>query len=180
MYWYDLNTYFFPIFTVSSPCSKWHCAKKPLSTSWHSGDNQRVRSSVLVVSKRLWPGNGTFLEVAIMVAIRCIVAFLRSVEICFYEPTIVTKLCNSLKASEERFSVLCCPLNTGLSSLLVSEHVIHCQCIHGICNTGKSLCLIPKSETLDQYLVDWRVMFNRITHDGKCVSRQYFNPRVKV
>ena len=41
----------------------------------HSGDNQTVRSSVPVVSRRLWPGNMTFFKVASMVVTSWIVAF---------------------------------------------------------------------------------------------------------
>ena len=37
----------------------------PSLARWRLGDNQSVRSSVLVVSRWLWPGNRTFLEVAI-------------------------------------------------------------------------------------------------------------------
>ena len=43
-----------------------------------SGDNQSVRSSVPVVSRWLWPGNRTFLEVTSMVVTRWTLAFLRS------------------------------------------------------------------------------------------------------
>ena len=43
------------------------------------GDNQSVGSSVLVVSRWLWLGKGTFFEVASMVVTWWIVAFLRSV-----------------------------------------------------------------------------------------------------
>ena len=43
-------------------------------------DNQRVRSSALVISRWLWPGNKTFLEVDSMVVNWWIVASLR----CFY------------------------------------------------------------------------------------------------
>ena len=46
------------------------------------GDNQSVRSSVLVVSSWLSPGNRTFLEVASMVVNWWIVAFLCSVSRC--------------------------------------------------------------------------------------------------
>ena len=42
---------------------------------WGSGDNQSVRSSVPVVSKWLWPGNKTLLEVASMVITWWIVPF---------------------------------------------------------------------------------------------------------
>ena len=48
------------------------------SPHWCSGDNQSVGSSVLVVSRWLWPGNRTFLEVASMVVTCYIVAVLRS------------------------------------------------------------------------------------------------------
>ena len=41
---------------------------------WCSGDNQSVRSSILVVSRWLWPGNMTFSEVASMVVTWWIVA----------------------------------------------------------------------------------------------------------
>ena len=37
------------------------------TTNWHSGDNQSVGSSAPVVSRWLWPGNMTFLEVDTMV-----------------------------------------------------------------------------------------------------------------
>ena len=47
---------------------------------WCLGDNQSVRSSVPVVSRWLWPGNRTFLEVASMVATWWLVAFLRSID----------------------------------------------------------------------------------------------------
>ena len=47
-------------------------------TRWHSGDNQSVESSALVVSRWLWPGSRTFLEVASMVVSWWIVAFLCS------------------------------------------------------------------------------------------------------
>ena len=47
---------------------------------WSSGDNQSVRSSVLVVSMWLWPGNRTFLKVVSMVDTWWIVAFLCSSE----------------------------------------------------------------------------------------------------
>ena len=57
------------------PCNV-HCLKKLLS--WHLGDNQRIRSSVLVVRRWLLPGNRTLLEVASMVVTWLIVAFLRS------------------------------------------------------------------------------------------------------
>ena len=43
---------------------------------WRTGDNQSVRSSAPVVSRWLWPGNRTFLEVASMVVTWWIVAFL--------------------------------------------------------------------------------------------------------
>ena len=42
---------------------------------WRSGDNQSVGSSALVVSRWLWPGNRTFLEVASMVVTWWIVTF---------------------------------------------------------------------------------------------------------
>ena len=44
---------------------------------WQSGDNQSVRSSAPVVSRWLWPGNRTSLEVASMVVTWWIAAFLR-------------------------------------------------------------------------------------------------------
>ena len=43
-----------------------------------SGNNQSVGSWVLVVSRWLWPGNRTFLEVASMVVTWWIVAFVRN------------------------------------------------------------------------------------------------------
>ena len=51
------------------------------SYTWMTQINnfQSVGSSVPVVSKWLWPGNRTFLEVASMVVTWWIVAFLRSV-----------------------------------------------------------------------------------------------------
>ena len=45
-------------------------------------DDQSARSSVPVVSRWLWPGNGTFLEVASMVGTWWIVAFLHSAYVC--------------------------------------------------------------------------------------------------
>ena len=45
---------------------------------WHPGDNQCVRSSVTAVTRWLWPGNRTFLEVASMVVTWWIVAFFLS------------------------------------------------------------------------------------------------------
>ena len=45
---------------------------------WRSGNNQSVGLSAPVVSRWLWPGNRTFLEVASMVVTWCIVAFLHS------------------------------------------------------------------------------------------------------
>ena len=48
----------------------------PSLVCWCSGDNQSVWSSVSVVSRWLWPGYRTFLEVVSMVATRLIVAFL--------------------------------------------------------------------------------------------------------
>ena len=57
-----------------------HCAKRhyPLGNHWHSGDNQSGGSSALVVSRWLWPGNKTFLEVASMVVTWWVLAFLPS------------------------------------------------------------------------------------------------------
>ena len=46
---------------------------------WRLGNNQNVRSSALVVSRWLWPGNKTVLEVASMVGTWWTVAFLQSV-----------------------------------------------------------------------------------------------------
>ena len=51
-----------------------------------SGDNQSVRSSASVVSRRLGPGNMTFLEVVSMVVTPWIVAFLRSAPLPYYLP----------------------------------------------------------------------------------------------
>ena len=51
----------------------------PSLAHWRSGDNQSVRSSEPVVSRWLWPGNRTFLEVASMIVSWWIVAFLCSV-----------------------------------------------------------------------------------------------------
>ena len=45
---------------------------------WRSGDNQSVGSSTPVVSRWLWPGNRTFLEVVSMVVSWWIAAFLPS------------------------------------------------------------------------------------------------------
>ena len=58
---------------------------------WRSGDNQSEGSLVPMVSRWLWPGNRTFLEVAYMVATWRIVAFLCSVSLqmgpwCDYLP----------------------------------------------------------------------------------------------
>ena len=50
-----------------------------LSHCWRLGDNQSVESSVPVISRWLWPGHRTFLEVGSTVLIWWIVAFLCSV-----------------------------------------------------------------------------------------------------
>ena len=49
-----------------------------ITRHWHSGNNQSVGSSVLVVSRWLWPGNRTFMEVASMVVGWWILAFSHS------------------------------------------------------------------------------------------------------
>ena len=61
--------------------------------SWRSGDNQSVGSSVLVVSRRLWPGNRTFLEMASMVVTWWILAFLRSDYFKLANPLVVIRWC---------------------------------------------------------------------------------------
>ena len=61
-------------------------------TCWRSGNNQCVGSSALVVSRWLWPGNRTFLEVASMVVTRWILACLHSVVSWWYMYNRVQKL----------------------------------------------------------------------------------------
>ena len=59
----------------------WHFSyhAPSLALGWCMGDNQCVTSSALLVSRWLWPGNKTFLEVSCMVVTWWIVAFLQSV-----------------------------------------------------------------------------------------------------
>ena len=53
---------------------------------WHSGDNQSAGSSLPGVSRWLWPGNKTFLDVASMVVtwwiVACLCTCILSVNIC--------------------------------------------------------------------------------------------------
>ena len=53
-------------------------ADDPSLSRWCSFDNQSVRSSAPVVSRWLWPGNRTFLEVASVVVTWWIMAFLHT------------------------------------------------------------------------------------------------------
>ena len=59
IYWPLLKmSYFHVLITCEPPVlMTLHFSYHP---RWHSGDNQSVRSSALVVCRWLWPGNGTF------------------------------------------------------------------------------------------------------------------------
>ena len=69
-----------------------------------SGDNQSVRSSVPVVSRWLWPGNRTFLEVASMMVTWWIVAFVAS-EVSFL--SLMHNLCTQMTGLPNEYLCIC-------------------------------------------------------------------------
>ena len=119
--------------------------------AWHSVGNQSVGSSVPVVSRRLWPGNSTFLEVASMVFTWLTLVFLCSTCCSFFSlEGFGTSVTNPPRSSSTAINWFLC-----FQALLSGICTTSLQVYMSLSRQGKLISPIITSRNLSQEVWRW-------------------------